>query len=669
MKNLLVSVSKANNRLLKEVSIDDALNLCIGDIGREQGLDRCYIFKNIMDNGVLKLLYKYEWCSVNVETYIDNPYLSGLSYQQFPGLYNSLALDEPVYGFVKDIENKFFKKTMELQSIKSFLFTPIFSRNIFWGWIGYDDCVKERLWTTDEVYALHTIAKNIGLRLNQDAIILKLEQTLKKSNFYMSGSDQALWELNIETNKAVISDNWMVMLGYSNSENLNGYDIWIKSVHPDDSLRFVIDLENYIAGRLDCYEGTVRVIHKEGHYIWIKYSGLLEKNIDGTPKKIIGTYIDISELKEKEDQLKLSEEKFKFLAENSYDLMCQHTIDGSFTYISPSIFEILGYLPDELLNKNPADFIDKNDLQNCKNYYSTFIKKRQNGVLTFRFRHKNNSFVWFETSTKVILDSQNNLIGFQTSNRDISERIKIEKVKTAAFTREKKFHQLKSEFVSMASHQFRTPLTVIYSNAELLDLKIEHLDKKINKDLRSISSRIKNEVDRMAELMDNILIFGKYDSKKIKLKIQPIEFNEFIKIVIKTYFDDSKYERKIKVQTKGNKKTLFSDETLIVHIVTNLISNAFKYSAGANDPLLVITYLEEKIEIEVVDYGIGIPENEIKYLFTSFFRASNTSTIIGSGLGLAIVKQFTELLGGFVEVNTRIKYGTTIKLTFPYGQK
>ncbi len=669
MKNLLLSISKANNHLLKELCIDDALNSCITDIGLGQDIDRCYIFKNKMEDGILKLFYSYEWCNKDVDPYIGNPDLSGISYDDLPGLFTILSRDEPMFGLVKDSTNKLFKGVMEMQGIKSYLFTPIFSNNSFWGWIGYDDCKTERKWIAEEVYALHTIAKNIGLRLNQDRTVLKLESTLEKFDYYMSSSNQAMWELYIATNKAIISYNWAGMLGFVNEEIIDVYDFWVKSIHPEDREQVLVDLENFISGKSDAYHGVTRILHKNGHYVWIKYSSLLEKDKEGRPIKIIGTHIDISELKEKEHQLKLSEEKFRFIAENSKDLICQHGNDGNFIYVSLSSYEILGYTPEELMNKIPKDFIHKKDLRNIQNYYQTIIGNQENGVITFRCRNKNGIYIWLETTTKIILDCESNVIGFQTSNRDISERIKADKEIKAAFIKERKFHDLKSKFVTMASHQFRTPLTVIYSNSELLDLKISHFENRGTDDFKSITTRIKNEVDRMTELMDNILIFGKYESKKIEKKIQPVDFNEFITTLIRTYFDNDGYGRKIKVETKGIKKVFFTDETLIVHILTNLISNAFKYSVGKSNPLLIISYLEKEIEIEIVDYGIGVPQKEIQHLFTSFFRASNTSTIIGSGLGLAIVKQFTEFLNGTIELKTKENSGTAIKLKFPYEQK
>ncbi|MDI5948977.1 PAS domain-containing protein [Flavobacterium yafengii] len=669
MKNLLLSISKANNHLLKEGSIDDALNFCITDIGKTQEIDRCYIFKNRNENDGLKLYYTHEWCNNDIEPYIDSPNLSGLTYEAFPGLYETLVKNEPLYGLVKDSKNDYFRELMEMQGIKSYLFTPIFSDNLFWGWIGYDDCKTERKWADEEVYALHTVSKNIGLRLNQDKTILKLEATLEKFDFYMKGSNQAMWELYIGTNKNVFSYNWVKILGYTNDEITDDAEFWKNSTHPEDFLQITIDLENFISEKSLNYYGTARMIHKDGRTVWVKYSGLLKKNKQGRPIKIIGTYIDISEIKEKEKQLELSEEKFRFIAENTTDLITQHLNNGDYSYVSNSSTEIIGYTPEELINKSPWDFIHKNDLPKLQKYHNSSIKHLQTGTITYRYRKKDGSYIWLESTTKAIFEVENQFAKIQSSSRDISERIKAEEEIKTALLKERKFNELKSNFVAMASHQFRTPLTVIYSNAELIDIKTKNFEKEATNNLESITSRIKNEVDRMTQLMNNILIFGKYESTNIKKNIKSIDFKKFIETLISTYFNNSHDGRKIELEIEGKKQVLFTDETLMVHILTNLISNAFKYSENRRNPGLNIEYLEKEILIEVIDYGIGIPENEIQHIFTSFFRASNTSTIMGSGLGMPIVKQFTDFLNGRIELKTKENFGTKIKLIFPYEQK
>ena len=668
MKNILLSISKANHHLLQEGSIDDALNFCIADIGKTQEFDRCYIFKNRTDNDGLKLYYTNEWCNNDVEPYIDSPNLSGLTYAAFPGLYEKLVKNEPYYGLVKESENDYFRELMEMQGIKSYLFTPIFSNNIFWGWIGYDDCKTERIWVDEEVYALQTVSKNIGLRLNQDKTILKLEATLEKFDFYMKGSNQALWELNFDTNKSVFSYNWEKILGYTNDEIIVDTEFWKNSTHPEDLLKITIDLEYFISEKSSSYSGIARMVHKNGHTVWVKYFGLLKKNKQGIPKKIIATYIDITENIEKEKQLELSEEKFRFIADNTTDIICQHKIDGSYTYVSNSIKEILGYEPIEMLNRIAFDFIHPDDFNLIKGSHEKFIKHSKHRILTYRFRKKDDTYIWLETSSKNILNTDNVVVGIQTSSRNVSERIKAEKEIKTALKRERELNEMKSRFITMASHQFRTPLTVIYSNAELIDLITNHFDKKIVNSVENITSRIKKEVDRMTELMNNILIFGKHESKNIKKEIKKIDLDIYIKTLVDTYFNGAFEKGKIEIKIKGKKQVFHTDETLLTHILTNLISNAFKYSEGKSNSLIIISYLDKEIEIEVTDFGIGIPENEIQYLFTSFFRASNTTTIIGSGLGLTIVKQFTVFLNGKIELKSKENFGTTIKLNFPYEQ-
>ena len=193
----------------------------------------------------------------------------------------------------------------------------------------------------------------------------------------------------------------------------------------------------------------------------------------------------------------------------------------------------------------------------------------------------------------------------------------------------------------MASHLFKTPLTVIYSHTELIDLKANHFDKKTVNSVENITSRIKKEVTRMTELICNFLTFGKHESKKIKKEIKKINLDVYTRKLVDTYFNGALEKGKIQIKIKGKKQVFHTKETLLTHILSNFISNAFKYSEGKSNSLVIISYLVKRIEIEVTDFGIGIPENGIQHLFTSFFRASDTATIICSGLGSTIVKQFT----------------------------
>jgi signal transduction histidine kinase len=194
------------------------------------------------------------------------------------------------------------------------------------------------------------------------------------------------------------------------------------------------------------------------------------------------------------------------------------------------------------------------------------------------------------------------------------------------------------------------------------------MNQSINKEeIKMITDRITSEVDRMTELMNNILLFGENESNKLKIDLKTIAFEEFIDRLIETYYQQEKDGRKLIVTMQGSKQKIETDERLLLHILTNLISNAFKYSIGCEQPELVITYFDHYYKIEIIDYGIGILPEENKHLFKSFFRGSNTANIKGSGLGLIIAKQFTELLNGSIRIES-IPKNTRVILEFPYKQ-
>lgn len=667
MENILSGISKGNHHLINCPKTKKALDLCVASLGESQGVDRCYIFKNKLENGVLKLYYVHEWCNESVTPYINDPLLSGLGYDDFPGLFETLSKDEALYGIVRESKNDLFKEIMTMQNIKSYLFTPIMHEKKFWGWIGYDNCKDEKKWLQSEVMALHTVAKNIGLRLNQDKKAKKLKKNLSLLENHIKGTKQAVWEYKVKKRTAKFSYACGSMLGYEEHEIEHQYNFWKKHIHPEDIENQENKFNDFINIKNAVYEGIVRMIHKNKHTLHIKYSGTKIFNKKGKLLKVVCTHINLSELIKQKNELKKSEEKYLFLAENTSDIICHHTTCGRIIYISNSAKEILEYNAEELINKNPLDYIHLHDKWNFRKETSINNLKSNRKTATFRFQKKDGNFIWLESIiSPIIVD--NNHTGYQSASRDITERMKAAQETEAALLKEKKFNDLKSKFVSMASHQFRTPLTVIYSNAELIEMKASAVNNDYHSKIISVTDRIKAEVDRMTELMNNILIFGKHELSKSKTDLKPIDYTEFIENIIKVYFSNEDDGRKIKLIVNGNRKDLLTDETLTLHIFTNLISNAFKYSKNRPEPIIELTYLDSRIKIEVIDFGIGIPEDEHKQLFTSFYRATNTTTIIGSGLGLTIAKQFTEQLKGSIELESIENIKTKFTLFFPYDQ-
>lgn len=231
---------------------------------------------------------------------------------------------------------------------------------------------------------------------------------------------------------------------------------------------------------------------------------------------------------------------------------------------------------------------------------------------------------------------------------------------------ENKNQDLQSNLLSLCCHQLRNNMTILYSNAELIEMKTVNFDPAVSASICSNTKRIKAEVNQIIGLMNYILDLGKQELSDTNKNIQEVDFSTFLEHVVLIYFNEDSTKRKINLKVNGIQQSVFTDKPLMTQILIDVISNAFKYSEGRKDPMLTVSYLEKEITIEVVDFGIGIPETEKQTLFTPFYRCSNVNGIQGSGLGLFISKKFTEILKGSLVLESREHLGTTIKLTFPY---
>jgi PAS domain S-box-containing protein len=245
---------------------------------------------------------------------------------------------------------------------------------------------------------------------------------------------------------------------------------------------------------------------------------------------------------------------------------------------------------------------------------------------------------------------------------DITERKRAEDDLLKTLEREKELSQLKSNFVSMVSHEFRTPLGIIQSSTELLhDFQNRMKPDERDEQLRSIMRNTR----RMAGMMEEVLVLSRLDAGKLIFQPAPLDLNSFFRRVVDEVLSATNRRCPIELSLGSVPAEAQADERLFGHIFTNLLSNGIKYSEVGSTVHLFVARAGRDIVCVIRDKGIGIPEEDQQHLFKAFHRGSNVGTCPGTGLGLLLVKRCVELHHGTVHVESTIGDGTTVTVTLP----
>lgn len=267
-----------------------------------------------------------------------------------------------------------------------------------------------------------------------------------------------------------------------------------------------------------------------------------------------------------------------------------------------------------------------------------------------------------ELEKKVAARTEDLNASIKNLENEVKERKKAEEEARKALEKERELNELKSRFVSIASHEFRTPLSTILSSISLVEqYKAKGELEKINKH----TNRVRSSVNHLTAILNDFLSLGKLEEGKVEVKTEPIDLqvlcsdiNEEIKVQLKA-------GQEIIVDCASGDELVLTDPRILRNILFNLLSNAIKYSDTGKKIHLSIRQSRSDYEIRIRDEGIGIPEEDKRHLFDRFFRASNAANIPGTGLGLNIVKRYVELLGGSIDFISGYNKGTTFTINIP----
>jgi PAS domain S-box-containing protein len=608
----------------------------------------------------------YEQCKSNRLSYSDCPaYFEALTTRR-PIVADS-ALEHPA---TRGLAENYLKPL----GISSLLEVPVLRQGRVVGVLCYEDMGPSRHWSAEEIDFVSTLGAAVSHAL-EESNRARSEQLLRESEARLRESQERfstafrLVPLNItilrlsDAKFVEANDAFVRWLGLGR-RRIIGHDsqelrIW---VNLEDRAKFLSDLRRKgslrdVECELRSRRGTVHTLLQSADIIEInREPHMLVVGLDITQRKRAE-----AELRKSQARLRESEERFSRAFHASPALMTVSRLgDEKYVEANDAFVRWYGLDRDNIVGHDTKELGLWLNLEDRAKFWTDL--KRDGSVREVECQARN----WRGASGTLLLSAEiieinrePHVLGFGI---DITQRKQAEVELLRTLAKEKELSQLRSQFVSIVSHEFRTPLGIIQSSAEILKDYFGQLDPAEREDhLQSIC----NNTRRMAGLMEEVLFLGSFDAGKLQFKPAPLEFRAFVERLVDEVLPATDRRCPIKLSLSELPSAIQADERLLRHIFTNLLTNAIKYSAVGDVVRFEIGWTGEEIVCIIRDQGIGVPEADLEWLFNAFHRGQNVADRPGTGLGLVIVKRCVDLHGGKIKVESKVGKGSTVTVWLP----
>lgn len=452
-----------------------------------------------------------------------------------------------------------------------------------------------------------------------------------------------------------ISENVAIVTGYSPHQFLEDEGFWKSKVHPEDRAA-VLDYLNRM-GQLDFVEMEYRFQCADEQYHFLHEEIKVLRDGNGQPVEGIGYFIDVTRQRNYEEAIRQSEKLYRTLAEASRDLIILISQEKTVEYINSYARHALGWGDSHI--KQPAyslvlKLIPESSIQQ--------VFRTQQAVYTEHSATVSKKKCWFGTWLVPIFSDQSEVEFVMAVSRDISRQRETEEELQRALKAEQELNSLRYRFLTMTTHEFKTPISTILSSIELLETYGERWGAEKRNDH---INRIKTAAQRLNQMLTEVLEVNRIENAS------GIELSEGVDLIhlrhetITEIQQADQNQHPLVFVHSGEIRKIKTDARALRNIISNLLTNAVKYSPPESEILLELRINPSEFIIKVHDRGIGVPIKDRANLYQPFYRGENVSSIPGTGLGLTIVKKSVEALGGEVTHEERVGGGSIFSIQIP----
>lgn len=655
---VLRTLAKVTQHLLTTLNYTKAIEDALATIAHLMKVDRVYIYENHPHTPTknLTMSQRFEWHRRRGKLFVNQPALQNLEYGAFlPRWYPQLNAGQAIHGPVKTFPAD-ERRSFERKKVVSLLLVPIMFDEQFWGFIGLDDCQKERHWSNHELSLLKAVGDSIrGTMARQQA-----EQALRKSReqfrtIIESNSDGML----ILDHQGIIrfANPAAEKLYQTSANKLIGKPFQTSKVIPSFHHENKAEITIFTAAS------------KEGELI--VEMQLAESEWNNQPAFIISLR-DITARKRMESDLQAQVRRTQLILESSMDGFCISDCEGKLLEVNPAFCAMVGYTQEELLAL-PTDQLYPPSIRETISHQRDIIRHAGFGLFETHLLTRQGEKIAVEISSNFNTQQFGRSKAYQPKNgtffsfiRDITQRKQVEMELRKAKEIAEAANKAKSEFLAAMSHEIRTPMNGIIGMTDLL------LQTALTQQQYLYVETVRSSGENLLCIINDILDFSKIEADK--LIIEQIDFNleELLEEIINLFaYNAHSKGLEFICQIQPIRQELCGDPVRIRQIISNLLNNAIKFTSQG-EVTLRVKILEESgqqlnLYFEIEDTGIGVKPEDLARLFQPFSQADGSLTrrYGGTGLGLVIVKRLIEMMQGHIEVHSVPEQGSTFWFTLP----
>ena len=547
-------------------------------------------------------------------------------------------------------------------------------------WVVLDSIITNLL-DQPALQGMLVISRDITVRKEvEDA----LQESEKRLRSVLNSSPDVIYSLDLRSGQTSFL-NRQEILGFSRDE-FHTFGHILSAVHPDDRDA----VERYWFELLQCSDAEtkhleVRLRHREGHAVWFQMRGTVSSREDSELiREVLITLTDITErrqieqqlddyrfrleglVNERTSQLNRARERVESILNSSSDAIVLASAEGTIQQTNPQFNLTFNCEIDAYFDQQLSVLVDADSAAALTEALRVTLAEREGQRLEVIATRHDGSRFYADVSVSAVAPSKRaDPSGAVCQFRDITQRKQIEAELRKALARERELGELKSRFVSMASHEFRTPLATIMATADTLR---NYIDRMQPEDVERRFDKIQAEVRHMTALIEEVLLVGSAEAGRVDFRPEVFDVVIFSKDILERLERTDRGAHTLSFQPEGPHTTVHADMRLLRQIITNLVSNALKYSpAGSTVELGLDCTAPDAFTLRVVDSGIGIPPADQQHLFEAFHRATNVGTIPGTGLGMSITHHAVDLHNGTITFESVVDAGTTFHVRVPYS--